>query len=161
MADLNIEELIGKNISGISYGKVHLTSETESGSRTYIVMGFENLFFSKTYRTITISTNDNDTVQLISFSIEGVMDEVFFNELTEKYGNPQYLAKKGDTAIIEDKQTNDGEEITTTKGTLVACEFSDDPVLIKWDNPTVQMQFLLIKENNMTNAMIGKIPANK
>ena len=113
-------------------------------------------FFGKKCNAIYVGTDKNNIITSFFLSTKRIIDENLFTLLTEKYGQPKELIKKGTTIYTQSNFEEDYISRSETAETL-NCTFNEKPDFINWikKNYVININFDYIRGTSMISFKIN------
>ncbi len=160
-SNYEFEHLIDQPINIIKFGIVDDGNSANENAKIFGVTNFKKKYFGKTVETMAVSTDNNNKITSVAFTLKGKLDEELYKLLVEELGDPEHIYKKGEAAKKELKEYDNGSYVLSGSGELIECSFDDNPYLIVWNRPNCQLRFVLNPYSNSTQVMFYKSKFNK
>ncbi|MCC1485526.1 hypothetical protein [Winogradskyella immobilis] len=115
-------------------------------------------FYGLSYDEISIYSEKDDTINLISILLMNIINRSFFDNMIKKYGNPDVIAVE-DELLKESKNENLDEfkqNIIKREFAMKTVSFQDNPTLIIWKKQDFQINIRLHHEYNATRIIFKK-----
>ncbi len=133
--------LLGKHINEIP--NAYTSSEEKSPNGNIYMIDKLEQFLGKPYKTIFITTNEDDIVQSLTIYIDGIIDKSFYDILLKEYGKPNGIYKKGEVISQKKETVIDGFKVSSTNSILQDCTFEEHPSIIEWNKEEYDIEVII------------------
>lgn len=143
------EKLLGEHVS--SFEKV-IGSEFDNKlfqKKFYYILdtNVKKSFYGMFYNTLSIMTDDRQSVESITIHFHRVMDRAFYSSFIEEYGEPDSIQIIKNRRIVNETKTKEGT-LRKSEIDLQEGNFDEKPLYITWKkNNFIIKAFLRHKQN--------------
>ncbi|WP_299888918.1 hypothetical protein [uncultured Lacinutrix sp.] len=148
---IRFEHLLDKNLS-ITKEAIGSDFENTLFSESFYYISDKSIkkdFYGMEYNSLSIETNEKDTVQSISVHFPKVINRQFYDAFIKKYGEPTSIFVIEKRKVVSETKSNEGHfkksDIDLREGT-----FEENPLFIIWKKENFQIKAFLRHRQNMS-----------
>ena len=126
----NYENFLEESIS--IFSNLERSPSNIPGSNNVYVVDVDQEFYGKIVKRLLLQTDENDNIKSVSFTMNEVIDENFYNDFRSQYGEPYMTLCVESIMRLNEISLQDGLLIKEGESNTTNCSFIENPLFIIW-----------------------------